>query len=88
MKGWDQARPRAVFQPFILLKQVATLLAINIARHHIGGDNGFDMSSLLFIPPSLLGTSVGLSLYRRLSDTQFARAINLLLIVSGASYLV
>jgi uncharacterized membrane protein YfcA len=86
MKGWDKARQRAVFQPFILIMQVATLLAISLAHRHGGGSVGFDINNLLYIPASLLGTSLGLALYSRLSDGQFARAVNVLLIVSGVSY--
>jgi hypothetical protein len=49
---------------------------------------GFDLRKLLFIPASLLGTWVGLALYRRLSDSQFAVAVNLLLIASEAIYVL
>jgi uncharacterized membrane protein YfcA len=87
-KGWDKARQRAVFQPFILIMQVATLMAISFARARTAAGSGFDISTLLFIPASLMGTSLGLSLYRRLSDGQFARAINVMLIVSGLSYVL
>jgi uncharacterized membrane protein YfcA len=45
-------------------------------------------TGLLCIPASLLGTRLGLALYRRISDAQFARMVNLLLIVSGTSYLL
>jgi hypothetical protein len=87
MKGWDKARQRAVFQPYILIMQVAALLAISLARGS-AGTPGFDAHDLLFIPASLIGTALGLLLYRRLSDRQFARAVNILLIVAGLSYVV
>jgi uncharacterized membrane protein YfcA len=88
MKGWEKPRQRAVFQPFILIMQVFTLLSISFVRHQSAGGLGFDPTNLLFIPASLLGTWGGLALYRRLSDGQFARAINILLIISGFSYIV
>jgi uncharacterized membrane protein YfcA len=88
MKGWSKSRQRAVIQPFILIMQVAALLGINLFRLPTAGGIGFDITNLLFIPASLLGTSLGLALYKRLSDNQFARAVNILLIVSGVSYLV
>jgi uncharacterized membrane protein YfcA len=88
MKGWNKTRQRAVIQPFILIMQAAALLGINLARLPTAGGAGFDFTNLLFIPASLLGTSLGLALYKRLSDNQFARAVNVLLIVSGVSYLV
>ena len=85
MKGWDKARQRAVFQPFILVMQVAALLAISLARR-AGPHAWFDAADLLFVPGSLLGTWIGLALYRRMTDVQFVRAVNVLLIVSGLSY--
>ncbi len=88
MKGWDKARQRAVFQPFILIMQVATLALISLWRQAGSSSTGFDMHDLLFIPASLLGTMLGLSIYRRLSNTQFARAVTILLIVSGLSYVL
>lgn len=87
MKGWDKARQRAMFQPFILIMQVAALVGISLSGRPLGGSHGFDPANLLFVPPSLLGTSLGLKLYARLSDRQFSRAVNLLLIVSGLSYI-
>jgi uncharacterized membrane protein YfcA len=88
MKGWDKARQRALFQPFILGMQVVALVLIGVAKPHSGLAAGFPIADLLCIPGSLLGTAVGMSLYRRLSDTQFARAVNLLLIASGISFVV
>lgn len=87
MKGWDKDRQRALFQPFILIMQVAALLTLSLV-HGTPSSLGVDPGDLLCVPGSLLGTSFGLFCYRRLSDRHFARAINLLLIVSGASYLL
>jgi uncharacterized membrane protein YfcA len=88
MKGWDKARQRAVFQPFILLMQTASMLAIGLARNRVASSGGFDTTDLLFVPASLLGTSIGLLFYHRLSNRQFAHALNVLLIVSGLSYVL
>lgn len=87
-KGWDKTRQRALFQPFILLMQVAALLAINLVRPGEAHGIGVAVGDLLCIPASLLGTAVGLTFFRGLSDTQFTRAVNVLLIVSGLSYVV
>jgi uncharacterized membrane protein YfcA len=46
-----------------------------------------DPSLLLYVPPAVLGTCCGLCLFGRLSDRQFKRAVNLLLIVSGLGLL-
>jgi uncharacterized membrane protein YfcA len=88
MKGWDKSRQRAVFQPFILIMQVLALMIISLLHRQSAGGLGFDPTDLLFIPASLFGTSLGLALYRRLSDGQFARAVNVLLIASGLSYII
>jgi len=86
MKGWNKVRQRAVTQPFILGMQIAGLLVINIAEGSHDGGTVPVFADLLFIPASLFGTALGLVLYQRLTDRQFARAVNLLLIVSGLSY--
>ncbi len=85
MKGWDKARQRAVFQPFILVLHLASLLAISLARPHAGASS-YDPAFLLFLPASLLGTAFGMALYQKLSDAAFARAVNLLLMASGLSF--
>jgi uncharacterized protein len=88
MKGWDKASQRGVVQPFILIMQIATLVAISFCHRPGASGIGFDIGDLLFVPASLFGTSLGLAVYRRLSDLQFARAVSILLIVSGLSYVV
>ncbi len=87
-KGWDKTRQRALCQPFILLMQAAALLAINLVRPAAAHGLGMAMGDLLCMPASLLVTAVGLTFFRGLSDTQFTRAVNLLLIVSGLSHVV
>jgi uncharacterized membrane protein YfcA len=88
MKGWDKTRQRAMFQPFILIMQVVALLAIGLLRDRGIGKIGYEISDTLFVPAALLGTALGLLVYRSMSDLQFARAINALLLVSGLSYFV
>jgi uncharacterized membrane protein YfcA len=87
-KGWDKTRQRALFQPFILLMQVAALVMINMVRPGEAHGFGFAAGDLMCIPASLLGTAVGLTFFRGLSDSQFTRAVNVLMIVSGLSYVV
>jgi uncharacterized membrane protein YfcA len=87
-KGWDKAEQRAVFQPFILIMQVIGLTAITMASHSPMRGMNMVLGATLCIPIALLGTSIGMVLYRRLSNRQFAIAVNLLLIVSGASFLL
>ena len=88
-KGWDKARQRAVFQPFILIMQIASLLTIYLVTHTVTMQSGgFAFGDLLCVPTGLLGTLIGLALYRRISTQQFTLALNLLLVVSGISFLV
>jgi uncharacterized membrane protein YfcA len=84
-KGWDKNRQRAVFQPFILIMQVAALVLISVARS--GHGVAYDPFSLVYIPAGLLGTAVGLACYQKLSDSQFSRVVNTLLIASGIGFL-
>ncbi len=87
-KGWNKERQRGLYQPFILILQVAgiaIMAAGDIAglQHH-----AFDWSGVLYLPAMLLGASCGMGLFKNLNDRQFARWVNALLIVSGASLLV
>ncbi len=86
MKGWEKSRQRALFQPFILMMQIIALVAISVA--HQGDGGGFNMGNILFLPASLLGTTIGMAFYRRLSDVQFARVVNVALMISGVSYVL
>ena len=88
MKGWDRLRQRAVMQPFILIMQITALLIISLAQPHAAGPGGLPLSTLLYIPVSLAGTSAGMALCQRMSDFQFAKAVNILLIVSGLGFVV
>ena len=87
MKGWTKERQRALYQPFILITQVAALLLLVIAQPATGERVSIGLESLVFMPPMLLGTSLGLTLFRRLSDGHFGVIINVLLIASGLSLL-
>jgi len=88
LKGWNKSRQRAMSQPFIMIMQIAALAVITLSRGTAAHPAGFDEANLLFVPASLLGTAVGLLLFRRLSDRQFAAAVNILLVVSGISYIL
>jgi len=89
MKGWDKNRQRGLIQPFILIMQIIAIVAISLAhREPSAASVGFDPNDLFFIPASLLGTSFGMALYQRLSDHQFSRAVNCLLVVSGLGFLL
>lgn len=82
MKGWDKARQRGVYQPFILIMQVLALVMIQCVTPAMAGP-GLGAAAWTFIPAALLGTCCGLAIFKCLTDTQFARAVNLLLMASG-----
>lgn len=84
-KGWEKNRQRAVFQPFILILQIAALVLIGTGRS--GHEIAYDPFSFVYIPAGLAGTALGLAFYQQLSDKQFSRAVNILLIVSGVGFL-
>ena len=87
LKGWDKSRQRAVFQPYILLMQLAALSATALATRRYGSGAGLQPGDLLCVPAGLFGTSVGLACFKRLSNRQFSLAVNVLLIVSGVAYI-
>jgi uncharacterized membrane protein YfcA len=83
MKGWDKARQRGLYQPFILSMQPVTLIVIYLMTPSSSQTTQLDWKSLVFIPAALLGAWFGLRIFKRLSDRQFELAVNVLLIVSG-----
>jgi uncharacterized protein len=84
-KGWDKGRQRALFQPFILIMQVAALVLISVAKSGSGAP--YDPFSLVCVPAGLIGTTLGLAFYQTLSDRQFTRTVNVLLVISGIGFL-
>jgi uncharacterized protein len=88
LKGWDKARQRGVYQPFILGMQPITLLVIELMRPSSSTATQLDWETLIFVPAALLGAWFGLRIFKRLSDRQFALAVNVLLIVSGIGLIV
>jgi uncharacterized membrane protein YfcA len=85
LQGWDKVRQRALYQPFILAMQIAALLLISAFNRPASHGGGFAPGNLLCVPAGLLGTSIGMAWFRRMSNRQFGLAVNLLLLVSGLS---
>ncbi len=83
LKGWDKARQRGVYQPFILGMQPVTLVAIYLMRPPSSTATQLDWKTLAFVPAALLGAWFGLRIFKRLSDQQFELVVNALLILSG-----
>ena len=87
-KGWSKERQRGLFQPFILILQLASLLLLSLGAVPASRPVGLDLAGLAFVPAMVLGTTMGLALFRRMSDLQFARILNLFLIASGLALLL
>jgi uncharacterized protein len=83
LKGWDKARQRGVYQPFILSMQPVTLIAIHLMRPSSSVQTQLDWKVCAFVPAALLGAWFGLRIFKRLSDRQFEFVVNALLIASG-----
>jgi uncharacterized protein len=83
LKGWDKARQRGVYQPFILSMQPVTLIAIHLMRPSSSVQAQLDWKMCAFVPAALLGAWFGLRIFKRLSDRQFEFVVNALLIASG-----
>lgn len=88
LKGWDKARQRGVYQPFILSMQPVTLIAIHVMRPSLSTQAQLDWKVFAFVPAALLGAWFGLSIFKRLSDGQFEFFVNALLILSGIGLLL
>lgn len=87
LKGWDKARQRGVYQPFILCMQPVTLIAIYLMRPS-SSTQPLDWKVLAFVPAALLGAWFGLRIFKRLSDRQFDVVVNALLILSGVGLIL
>jgi uncharacterized protein len=83
LKGWDKARQRGVYQPFILAMQPVTLTVIYLMRTSASTTAQLNWETLAFVPAALLGAWFGLRIFKELSDRQFDVAVCALLISSG-----
>lgn len=87
LKGWTKDQQRGVYQPFILIMQLLALASIMSVQSSAAHATGIDFSALEYVPAALLGTWCGISIFRRLTEVQFARSVNVLLVVSGLGLL-
>jgi uncharacterized protein len=78
-RGWNKVEQRAVYQPYILVLQIAGLAALHFAT----GYSSINPALLGYALPGLAGAVVGLRIFQAMTDVQFHRALNLALIVSG-----
>lgn len=87
-KGWPKEQQRALYQPFILIMQLSAIALMTLPGIAPHGRPAFDFAGIAYLPVMLLGTTLGLACFRRLSDRQFALVVNLLMAVSGLGLLL
>ena len=80
MRGWDKAVQRAVTQPFILSMQLITLVTMH-AQHLAVHLDPVRIEGML---AALFAASIGMRVFRSLSNRQFTWVLNVLLMSSGA----
>jgi uncharacterized protein len=85
LRGWNMHEQRGVNQPFNM-----SILTIALISSAVAGflDRTFLVWTVLALPLTLIGSRVGLTLYRRINDLQFRRIVLILLAVSGAMLIV
>ena len=86
LRGLSKTETRNITQPYILVLQLISLTILALTRSSIFNMQ-FWLLWALTLPAVLLGTSTGLTLYRRFSEVNFRRAVLILLMVSGVSLL-
>jgi len=79
MRGWDKVTQRAVYQPYILIMQVAALAALSLAPRQ----PPLDPALLTYALPGIAGAVIGVRIFHALNDLQFQRMVNLALVASG-----
>jgi uncharacterized membrane protein YfcA len=83
MRGWDKHAQRAVYQPFILVMQIWTLVCL---RWHAATDTPL-LKGFALVPFALLGAIAGFAIYQRLTHAQFRAVVSALLMLSGMGLL-
>jgi uncharacterized protein len=86
LRGMSKAQTRGITQPYILALQLISLSLLALT-HSAVFNTQFWLLWAAALPAVLLGSSAGVSLYRRMSEVNFRRATLILLIISGVSLL-
>jgi hypothetical protein len=84
LRGAGKSATRGITQPFIVAMQLVSLAVLAVVDPAIF-NIFFWVLWAVTLPAVLLGSTTGVALYRRLSDSNFRYAVLILLILSGAS---
>ena len=85
LRGWPKARQRGVYQPFVLIMHAVTI--IWLSWQGLVGSETFERF-LWCLPAIVLGTWLGLVVYRRLNEQRFRQLILGLILVSGIALIL
>ncbi len=77
--GLDKQQQRAIYQPYILVMQLAALALLAT----MSPKTTANIADLVFVIPALLGARIGFAFYKRLDLAQFNRIVTGLLLLSG-----
>jgi hypothetical protein len=81
MRGWTKIAQRSIYQPYILILQVLSLVVMSFA-----GDRAVASLELItYALPAVAGAWLGLRIFQKLTDVQFQRLVNVALIISGVA---
>lgn len=84
LRGWPKERQRGLFQPYILLMQMASLASLAAMGHVDARLAAVPLGPpLLAAAAAVLGARIGLRLFARLGDRGFARWVLACLAASG-----
>jgi uncharacterized membrane protein YfcA len=83
MRGWDKVTQRAVYQPYILIVQLAGLGGLLLHQRA-----SLDPTLFAYALPGVAGAIIGLRAFHSLTDIQFHRLVNLALVASGTALLL
>lgn len=79
MRGWDKSFQRSLYQPYILVIQIVTVGGLSVASER----SSLNLELIAYALPAVAGAYFGLGAFRRLTDGQFQKLVNLALIASG-----
>ena len=84
LRGWNKETSRGLYQPYILIMQLAAVALMRAEAVPFVEAN----TAIPCVAVALLAAHPGLLVFRRLGNPQFARIVAALLAISGVSLLV
>ncbi|TDR89093.1 sulfite exporter TauE/SafE family protein [Enterovirga rhinocerotis] len=84
LRGWPKQTARGVYQPFILMAHLATMLVLGA----VALDREGILMVLLALPALAAGTALGWTIYGRLDEAAFKRLLAAMLLASGLGLVI